>query len=400
MTDRLLHAVYIPDNARTETAAELRQRLAKTNQSGVGSGIVEAIGLEPGEQLLTGYFSGLLADVQRRELEELFDADGVTIVPFATRESTPDREDGYYVLEDVSLQNPDPREERFARFDGRMVRKGSRESHWRSISTKVQTVDAIDPVDSTARLGLSSDAKKVRWFNPAQKSFADATPIQTNAGEHDAIDIYDATAPPIDDPELVYTLPYRREYRTDCRVWDTYGEPKELVIESGSEGPRVNDARVGGVTVGGATAETTVDAQWQRVYSTDHEFRGEMVIETDALRARIDKPDENLTVSKWYESEGEYLESSLTGSWQLYDASLTQIGQSRVDCWMEFADTDSDRTQGLYATFVRGLRDIQFVTPDGATPNDLVDYLSTVTADSDTVAQPSTGLRKREDTQT
>lgn len=398
MTDRLLHAVYIPANARTETGSELQQRLAKTSQAGVGSGIVEAIGLQPGEQLLTGYFAGQLADVQRRELEELFDADGISIVPFATQDSTPDREDGYYVLENANIQNPAPELDSLARFDGRMVRKGTRESHWRVIRTKPQSVNAIDPVDSTPRVGLSAAAKKVRWFNPPQKTVADATPTVTLTGEHGDINIYDASEPSFDDPELLYTLPYRREYRTDCRVWDTYGKPKTLTVPTSSDIPAVGGSRVGGTRVGGSATTTTVDAQWQRVYSTDHEFRGEMLIETDTLRARIAKPNEDLRIERWNTSGNEYREVSLSGSWQLADASLTRIGQARIVCQMTFADTDSDRRQDLRASFVRGLRDIQFVSPSGSTPTDLVDYLSPVIADSDTIAEPTTGLRKREDT--
>jgi hypothetical protein len=397
MTDRLLHAVYIPGNARTETGSEIRRRLAKTNQSGVGSGIVEAIGLQPGEQLLTGYFAGRLADVQRRELEELFDADGIAIVPYATRAATPDREDGYYALEDVSLQNPDPREERFARFDGRMVRKGTRESHRRAIKTAPQPVDTIAPTDSTPRVGLASAATKVRWFDAATKATEPPTPIRSVTGEHGDIDIYDADEPSFDSPELLYTLPYRKEYETDCRVWDTYGKPKELVIRTGGGAPKVGEAQVGAAQVGGSADTTTVAAQWQRVYSTDHEFRGAMLVETDVLRATISKPDEGLEVARWDDANSEYRDVPLTGSWQLYDSSLTYIGQSRIECRMEFADTDSTARQELIATFVRGLDSIQFVAPAGGTvPTDLVDYLAPVTAASDRVAQPTTGLRKRE----
>lgn len=397
MTDRLLHAVYIPDNARTETGSEIKRRLAKTNQSGVGSGIVEAIGLRPTEQLLTGYFAGRLADVQRRELEELFDADGIAQVPYATREATPDREDGYYALEDVSLQNPDPREERFARFDGRMVKKGTRESHRRSIKTAPQPVDAIAPTESTPRVGLANAASKVRWFDAATKATEPATPVDAVQGEHGEIDLFDADEPSFDSPELIYTLPYRREYATDCRVWDTYGKPKELVINTTGDAPKVGDAAVGAAQVGGGGNSTTVDAQWQRVYSTDHEFRGAMIIETDVLRATIQKPDEALTAARWNDSNSEYRDVPLFGSWQLYDSSLTYIGQSRIDCRMEFADTDSDARQELRATFVRGRDTVQFSNPAGGTvPDDLVEYLSLLSTDTDRVARPTTGLRKRE----
>jgi hypothetical protein len=386
MTDRLLHSLAIPENARTESRDDRQRRVSKQGQLGSGPGVARSISLEPGQQLLTGYYSGKFAALQERMIEELFDAGGIEVVPYAGR-TTQTADDGYYVLENITTERPDPRVADFNRFDGRLTKKGTRSSHWRAVRTAVQTESNPFGSAATPEFGLVDRASKVRWYDAEGGTLEDATAQRTVDGEHDPIAIYDASEPSFDDPVLLYTLPYSEEWPTDCRVWDTYDrskvyrETQDITYHVGDA-----DATVGTATVG-QSVTLEVASQWQRVFTTDHNWRGDTVLENDVLRLEIDRPETRLKAYRW-DGRDEIYEVVQLGasSWRVSDLNVKRIGLATIEAQVEFSDS-SGSTHNLNLDLYRGLEDSVWTNPsnEGAVPSGLTDRLDPIAATTDDV---------------
>jgi len=392
MTDTLLHAVAIPSDSQTDTGAQRRTKLAKQGvlQSDVPS--TETVSAQPGQRRISGQVRGRFAVIHARMIEELLSS-SIEVVPYAG-DGEKTEVDGYYAPEDVNRGPLDPREERLQQFDGTLTPKGTRRSHWRAIRTNTQPVTNPFGSASTPEIGLTVRANKVRWFNETDGSLEDATVQRTVDGEHDQLNIYDASAASFDSPTLIYDIAYDQEYPTDCRVWDTYGRPKEYrATDDGG-------ATVGNATVGSATvsSETIVESQWQRVYVTDHEWNGDIVLETDRLRLTIDQPEDVLRAYRYNPDDGQYTVVQLGQSdWRLYDIDLTGVGLANIEAQLEFENASSGARHNLNLSLVRGLNDGIWSKPpnEGTTPQDLIDRLDPIAADTDSVVVPEQDVIKR-----
>ncbi|KZX49302.1 hypothetical protein [Haloarcula sp. K1] len=393
MPDRLLHALNVPSDAQQESGSTRQRKLSKQGvlQSDVSS--TETISSQPGRQTIAGQVRGRLAPLIAAELEELFNASGVDVVPYTLREGD-STTDGYYSPENINEDFADARDDRIQDFDGTLTPKGTRRSHWRAVRTNPQTEDNPFGTASTPEIGLSIRARKVRWFDDVGGAVVDATPQRRVEGEHDYLDIYDASDPAFDRPVLIYDIPYADEYRTDCTIWDTYNRPK-IYKESGDV------ATVGSATVGSATVsgyDIYVASQWQRVYVTDHDWIGDMVLETDRLRLVIDQPEDVLRAYRWSPADGQYTIVQLGNApWRLWDIDLTHVGLARIEAQIEFEDLNTGDRHNLNATLVRGLDDVVFTVPTNGSspPQGLIDRLNPIADDSDRVVQAAGDVVKR-----
>lgn len=380
MTTKLLHALVLP--ARNQDRAQGRGRRNQVARGVIGSGpsAVESISLEPGEQLLTGAFANEHAELMAQEFEELFNADGIEVVPYTVKGSN-DPEDGYYSLRDIETRPEVPAERRLQRFDGTMTRQGSRRDHWRAVRTNPTTEANPFGSATTELVGLSERADKVRWFDSATGDIESASVDSTIAGEHDAVDRYDATEPSFDAPTLIYDVPYEVEWRSDCRVWDDRDTDKYDVR---TDGDTVStDTHVGTATVGSSRSAVA----WQRVYVPDHDFRGLPLLENDVLRLAFDEAGQKLRAYRWNDADNNYDAVSLgVSSWRLFDLHIRRIGLERIDAQVEFEDADSPgTTHNLNLSLKRGYADALWLNPDneGSVPADLVTRLDPIAHDSD-----------------
>lgn len=394
MTDTLLHAVAIPSDSQTETGASRRKKLAKQGvlQSDVPS--TETVAPQPGQRRISGQIRGRLAAMHARMIEELLSS-SIETVPYAAVGEAVDI-DGYYAPEDIDVSRLDAREDRLQQFSGVLSPKGTRRSHWRAARTNPQTLDNPFGSDTAPEFGLTIRARKTRWYNSTDGTIVDATAQRTVDGEHDRLDIYDTDEPSFDGPILLYDIAYTDEYPTDCRVWDTYDRQKESEETDGT-------STVGSATIGDSLSTTTesIDAQWQRVYVTDHEWRGDMVLETDRLRLVINQPEDDLRAYRWSDSNGQYTLVQLGQSdWRLYDVNLTDVGLAQLQAQFEFENLSSGARHNLNGTLLRGFDDVIWTVPtnEWKTPSGLVDRLDPIAATTDKVPAPTVDVIKRTET--
>jgi hypothetical protein len=393
MPDRLLHAVNVPSDSQTNRGSSKSKNIAKQGvlESDVSS--AEAIAPQPGTTSLTGQFRGRYAPMLARMIEELFSS-SIKTVPYTAR-GTDSESDGYYALEQLGSVGPlDAREDRIQKFDGALTKKGTRRSHWRAIRTNPQPADNPFGSASAPEVGLSIWAQKVRWFDDVGGGLEEATVQRRVKGEHDYLNIYDASEPAFDKPILIYDIPYIDEYPTDCVVWDTYNREK-VYYEAGSD-DTVGISAVGTATV--SSDDVNIASQWQRVYVTDHNWRGDIVLETDRLRLVIEQPEDTLRAYRWDAGEGQYNIIQLGSSdWRLYDIDLTSIGLVRLEAQFEFENATTGNRYNLNGTLVRGLGDAIWTVPanEGTAPSGLIDRLDPIASESGDVVEASGDVVKR-----
>jgi hypothetical protein len=385
MSDRLLHALHVPSDAQRQSGSERQRQLSKRGAVDSDISSTESVRSQPGQQTISGQLRGRLAPLMAAEYEELFAASGVDTVPYTVRNGE-SQLDGYYAPENIGENFADARDDRIQSFDGVLTVQGSRRSHWRAVRSNPETLDNPFGSDATPEFGVSTRSRKVRWFDDTTGSLQDATVQRRVQGEHDFIEIYDASEPSFDRPVLLFDIPYTEEYPTDVTVWDTYDRDK-LYQETSSA-----DYQVGSATVGSATVTDTIDletVQWQRVYVTDHDWTGDIIIETDRLRLLVDQPEDNLRVYQWNPSVGLWEQQQLGSSdWRLWDIDITHIGLVRVECQLEFENTTNGNKYNLNAKLLRGLDNALFTIPPNESapaPSGVVDRLDPIAHPSDDV---------------
>lgn len=361
MTNRQLYVLPVPDNAQERSQSQQRRRQASSGALGDDAPAVESISPDAESRMLVGSYRGQFAELLAAQFEELFAASGYMEVPFYTRGDEQSADDGYYTLSDTTVQAEDPRDPRYQRFDGTITHVGSRGSHWRAVRTHPTTEDNPFGTGSTAEIGVSVDAAKVRWFDSVggTGTIEAATVQRTVTTEHGDVDVYDATEPSFDSPVLIFDVPYASEYPTDCRVWDDYDRSKTTTIDG----------------------EEVV--QWQRCFTTLHDFRGTPLVENGRIRLEIDEAGGELRAYEWDDANATYAQVSLgTSDWRLYDLSLTHIGQARVDAQVEFEDTSASSltTHNLDMSLKRGYQYPLWLNPanEGSVPQGLIDRLDPI----------------------
>jgi len=363
MATKQLYVLVLPEQNQNNARGQGRRNQQSSGTLGGGTASVQPISQEPGTKRIVGGYGNEYAEKMAAEWEELFQSQGIEEIPW-TSKATTSQEDGYYTASDITRTPDVPAERRVQQFDGKITRTGDQSSHYRSIATNVQTVTNPFGSQTTALLGLHTDAERTRWMEPDAGTVEQATSVSTNTGEHGNIDFYNAQNSNFTNPILLYELDYATEWKGDVRVFDDYGRSKTDTIDG-----------------------TDVPLTWQRVFVVDHNYQGNPIVETQKLRLELDKSANSLTASRWDSGSSSYSSVSLgTSDWQLYDYRFVLIGLERVDMVMEFEDT---QTAGNYyrlnASFKRGRENVLFHEQDGAssTPANLQTLLDPIADDSD-----------------
>lgn len=382
MPERQLYVLAVPESAQIRNREGRRRNISTQGTVDASdTPAVEPIASDAETRTLDAQFLGAFAELTAAEFRELFTASGFGVVPYTRTGEAIDIEDGYYSLEQADRQPSTATTRRAQEFRGTLRKVGTKRSHWRSLATAPTTEDNPFGSASTEQVGISDRATKVRWFDEVDGSLENASATTTRTGEHDDIAIYDATDPSIADPTLIYRLDYRHEWRVDCRVFDDRDADRlSTQTDSGDT--------VGSATVGSATVSSSTEAlQWQRVFATDHDYRGLPVLENDILRLRFDEPRQRLEAYRWNADDKHYDAIQLgTSSWRLYDLDVRRIGPGRVDAQVEFENTSSaGTTHNLNLSLKRGYRDGLWLNPDneGSVPSALTDRLDPIAHDSD-----------------
>ncbi|WP_434531051.1 hypothetical protein ACODNH_05410 [Haloarcula sp. NS06] len=365
---RTLYALRVPDSALEKPSQSQSLQIASNSPLNSDAPEVDTLGADPGSRPLAGVVAGKYANMLAREFEELFSATNIEVVPwFADRD---DQTDAYVALEDVTLEQSTAQESRLQRFDGRLSLAGTRDSHYRALYCNPQQVDNPWGSGTDARAAVPRDGYNEIWWDHVTGSKVNASPKEVVWGEHTYVDIHDARNG-LDNPVLLYEIPYDGEWEADVTVWDTYNRDRAV-----SE------------TVNGAVQ--TIDPAWQRCFVSSHEFVGNPVVKNENLKLEfnIDTRDysslnDELFAYRWDGSNETYSQVSLGSSdWRIRSIDFQRIGVERVTAQTEWLNTSNDNTHRLDMNVWRGEDNALFTVPDNGTdpPSGLITRLNPIAA--------------------
>ncbi|SIR99673.1 hypothetical protein SAMN05421858_5051 [Haladaptatus litoreus] len=398
MTNKYLYSVAIPSQTQRDTSADRRRNLMTQGVMGQDSGQVASVSTQPGEYSLNAIFSGVLVELPVAALEELFNASGFESVPFAaTNPENATKEDGYYGLGSINIEPLASQTNDGFRINASMTKEGTRTSHWRAIKTTPTGVRSPYGGNQGAEFAIPEIATKTRWYDEPTGTLETATPKRQIKAENGTMEVFDAKQAPGEAPTLLYDVPYHHEFKYDCRVWDDFDRPKELVEEAPGDGSKVGSATVGTATVG--AGKTVKMPQWQRVFRTDHEFYGKPVVESGGLRIIPDETNGIMRAYRWDYADKRYTLMQLGASpWRLFDFDLTEIGPATLKADVTFQDTSGNEFQTLKMVLQRGFQRARFLVPkndDYDIPSELAQRVAPIARYQTTSAQESQTLMAR-----
>lgn len=387
MVRRRYYRKDIPLSSQTLNKEQVKRDLASEGQLGGGGSTLESVSVDPRLLAVEATYRGYDAERMKSEFDELLNANLIGPIPFYGL--TPDNsyrqtpEDAYYVPESGHTQPADPR---FGTSDGvwqvvgRMRRKGTPKSHWRSVKTNPTTVTNPFGSGTTAYIGVDSEATKIQWFNEETEAREAATLVATRNAEYGDVEVYDADASSYSTPTLIFDLAMAREGRVDVKIWDTRGN---------------------------ATPTETVNSEtvlaWQRVFDADHFFEGDAVLDNGLARLTFDEANNTLSAEEWNNGTGSWDSVALgaTGAapnWQLRDLDITQVWTNRVEAQVDWENTSTGALHRIDMSLKRGYNWPLWMRPanGSATPAGLVTKLTPVAATSDNDPQESGGVVSRQ----
>ncbi|ELZ84396.1 hypothetical protein C453_12656 [Haloferax elongans ATCC BAA-1513] len=388
---RKLYTLATRDEVTLALGSESRRNTAAQSALSGGVSVSKPVSLDPGQIRFEFLVAGDGADRVASQFEELLNSDYQYVPFFGVGEQTDF--DGYYVMKSGSTKPLDAQSSgSIHRVDSVLENAGTRRSHFRSAALNTQDVDNDFGTGTAAEVAVPSAASLVRWFDPASNVVTTADSTATRQTQFDPVDVFDATAAPTTQSELIYDLPFDEVGKTDVRVWDSRGTTK--VSAEGTGNTIGVDFTIGSATIG----QQQRVVQWQRVFVENHEFVGDIVIENGLLRLTLDDINQTIAAEEWDDTNEAWNPVSLgSSSWTLVDVDLTHVGPVAVEAQLLFEDSGS--YQALDMRLSRGSTDALFATPanETAPSTGLKDLLSPIALTSDKTAMESLGLRKRRD---
>lgn len=368
---RRLYRTPIPETAFRNTDETGRSNVAKLAAIQGGSS-VQSVGTEPGELSLDVQYKGTYAGRLALELVELLHTDSVQPVPYAPT-SGQSEDDGYYAAESVTAGRIRPQTDAVVNVDARLVREGTRASHLQAVETSKSNPKNDFGSDQVTHVGAPADASLVRWWDGGA-TVEYPTPVATRTAEYGDVDIYDVDAASFSDPTLVYApAGYDGIGDVDAKVWDTYG--------------------------GASKTDANGVVQWGRVFSPEHDYVGEAVIENGLLRLTLDEANQTIAAERWDTSLATPAWSSVslgTSSWYPVDVDVRTIAPARIEARVLFSDGSS--RYPLDMVLSRGDESALWVrTPNATstTPSGLVTLLDPIAQTTTYDAGEEQGLAER-----
>jgi hypothetical protein len=377
---KVLYRTPIPFSSLSRTGSNTQRELESLVGLGGTAPTVETVGSQAGRFDLRGAYKLRYAEMLGRELRELLDADALDTLEFYTVDETPP-DQGYYAADRVDGGRVRPQTDLAARFDGELVREGTRASHRRAVQAgppDARQVDHDFGSEQTAALAVPAAAERIQWLDGDRTARTTATPDRTVAAEFGDLHLFDLQTAPTGyqtRPYLVYQLPFTAAGDVDTKVWDTYGREK------------IDDDGV---------------VAWQRVFKSEHEIRGALVVETGRIRTTLDPAaDPGVTAQRWDADTGSWTGVALESSdWTLADIDLVRPGAAHVRAQLTFRDTASTALYPLDAVWHRGYDTVQFAIPEsesGPIPSGLIDLLASIAEPSVLSPQSERTLIARSD---
>ena len=381
---RRLYRTPIPESAFRDTGETARTELSKLSALS-GTGSVQATGTSPGELQLQVQYRGKYAGRLALEFSELLHSDAFTGLPYAPASGSAE-DDGYYSAESVSPGRIRPQTDRVVNVDATLARDGTRATHLQAVETSKSSRTNDFGSDQTTHIGVPASASLVRWWD-GDAATEYPTPVATRTAEFGNIEIYDADAASYTQPTLLYKpASYDAIGNVDVGIWDTYGA--------------------------GSKRDADDVVQWQRVFSTQHDPRGALVLSNGLLRLTLDDEAETITAELWDggsygdggygdggygTGDGSWSPVTLGASgWAPVDVDVRTISPARLEARVLWSD-GSERYP-LDAILSRGADKVLFArTPNAqsATPQGLIDLLDPIAATTIYDAQASQQLVKK-----
>jgi len=371
MTDMILYAVPIVEAGQTRAEGVQSQQQAVQALLGADIGNVESIAPDPGEQTVTVEFPDEYGAIRAAELAELANSLSQPL-PYHS-DGTGSRDDGYVTASRAQVEPIDPRSDQFQRATLTLSEVGTPWSHWRAVRTNPQSIDNPFGSGGTVAVGAPAAASKVRWLDEETGTRSAATVQTTRSAKGGDVNVYDASAPSIDQPTLIYEIDLPDTALTDPRVWDDRGQA--------------------------SLTDASNRVQWQKVFATEHRYSGDVVIENGLIRLFFDESSNpGITAERWDDANSQWTSQSLgTSSWELFDVDVRDIGVAQVRARCEFVD--SGTYHSLDFELARGFADPLWTNPDSqpSVPTGLTDLLNPIAATNGSTAAPRQGLVARDE---
>lgn len=383
---RRLYRTPIPESAYRDSGETQRTELAKLSAL-TGQGSVQQTGTSPGELTLNVQYRGEYAGRLALELSELLHSDAFTGLPYAPKSGSAE-DDGYYSAESVSPGRIRPQTDRAVNVDATLARDGTRATHLQAVATSKGSRDNDFGTDQTTHIGVPASASLVRWWD-GDAATEYPSPVATRTAEYGDVEIYDVDAASYSQPTLLYKpTGYDAIGDVDTGVWDTYAEGAPQLD---ADGPIYGYKGYGD----GGYGEGSGFVQWQRVFSPQHDLRGEFVIENGLVKLTL--TDSSIAAERWDDGLNTWTEVTLgSSSWAPVDVDVREIAPARVEARILFSDGTS--RYPLDCILSRGDVDGLWArTPNAqsATPNGLVTLLDPVAQTTIYDAGASQGLAPR-----
>jgi len=381
MPTRQLYNIRIPSDAQTQASVQgLGHELESLSGLDADAPIIEALGIQGGENSINATYSNERAPVTAQELEELLSASGFEHIPYYTPSDPGGAGDGYIAVEDGSVEAASVHDTRVQSVSGTFTRSGDRGNDRRSLTVEPAEVNRNDFGNQTeALVAIPSAAEKRTWYareNQEREAVVVESTVEAAGG---SLDLVDASSVSLSaSHELVHDVAYDEEWRTDITLWDTYGY-------SAPDDP-----------------DAGYMPAWGKVYRTGHEYSGVPVVDTGRLRLSLDEAN-GLSVEEYDPGTDSWSSTSLpTSDWELFDVDVTGISpvKAAAQCVFRNPTTTPSGEYALNLVARRGRSVVHWLTPDSVSdpvPDGLVDYLDPVADPAMLRPNNSLGLIAREE---
>lgn len=358
MTNTFLYTTIISEQSAGSVSSKQGKNISSQSSLTTDFGTVNETGSRPGDRPISGALKGQYADIVAKELSELGQAPNYGNIALFTDDNDP-KNDGYVTIESFDVNPANPRQNiELWEFSGRISEDGTQRSHYRAIETQTTSVDNPFSGASDNAIAIPATATKVAWYDEKGQQYYGTTLNPTVlSGRFIDVERYDPDDTPFDNPTLIGKVPYADEGKCDARVWDDFDR-------SQLDANGINS--------------------WQKVFSTDHNFKGGARVENGLLRLELDEDEERINLEEWDDANSTYSTVQINQSdWVLQDYNFTRISPSRVEGQIRFRDTSGPAWHSLNFQVNRAIRRVLFTTPpnEGSIPSGLETALNPIASE-------------------
>ena len=308
------------------------------------------------------------------ELDSLSESSYTALPLFDAADESLGRVRAYYEITRIDVEPAQEARDDVYQYDVSLATAGTREDSVRSIATNIETVSTPLATGSNAQLAVPAEAIQPRWYSQASGP-EPATATRTEAAQYGDVEFYDPSATTIDNPTLLYDLPFEFDGPVDVRVYDDKDRAKLQSTASGGE-----------VSV------------WTHAYHTAYQFDGGPVIDTGRARVRFDTDAGRITAEEWNDTASAWYPVNVTmGDFVLESWSFTEITPASVTARVTLRDTTDDTRQDVLIHARRGRSRVLIRPPEGSTITQAVaDVFTNIGSDQTTDPNPTQGILARD----